>query len=215
MFFFNDTAPTEFYPYGHTLSRHDALPISRRQDRAAPGGARAPRRCRGPSARRTVRAPATGRAGSARGRGPPGHSRGRSWPAYRPPHSPWRGSPFPFSSAPPEPPDAALRKAGLFGRAALSVAKHGRRRDVARPVKVTDHHPTVQMPQSANSQRPQPKSTDAAVIQAVERALAELRRGASVRSEEHTSELQSLLRISYAVFCLKKNKQTSHLTIAH
>src|SRR3546814_2184827 len=28
------------------------------------------------------------------------------------------------------------------------------------------------------------------------------------RSEEHTSELQSLLRISYAVFCLKKKKQT-------
>src|SRR3546814_1114723 len=27
-----------------------------------------------------------------------------------------------------------------------------------------------------------------------------------VRSEEHTSELQSLMRISYAVFCLKKNK---------
>src|SRR3546814_3616729 len=27
----------------------------------------------------------------------------------------------------------------------------------------------------------------------------------SVRSEEHTSELQSLMRISYAVFCLKKN----------
>src|SRR3546814_10714232 len=26
------------------------------------------------------------------------------------------------------------------------------------------------------------------------------------RSEEHTSELQSLMRISYAVFCLKKNK---------
>src|SRR3546814_9163926 len=30
----------------------------------------------------------------------------------------------------------------------------------------------------------------------------------AVRSEEHTSELQSLMRISYAVFCLKKNKQT-------
>src|SRR3546814_10559353 len=28
------------------------------------------------------------------------------------------------------------------------------------------------------------------------------------RSEEHTSELQSLMRISYAVFCLKKNKKT-------
>src|SRR3546814_9660668 len=31
------------------------------------------------------------------------------------------------------------------------------------------------------------------------------------RSEEHTSELQSLMRISYAVFCLKK-KQTQHTT---
>src|SRR3546814_1596178 len=30
----------------------------------------------------------------------------------------------------------------------------------------------------------------------------------SARSEEHTSELQSLMRISYAVFCLKKKKQT-------
>src|SRR3546814_10409990 len=33
--------------------------------------------------------------------------------------------------------------------------------------------------------------------------------GAGVRSEEHTSELQSLLRIPYAVFCLKKKQQTS------
>src|SRR3546814_10495213 len=33
------------------------------------------------------------------------------------------------------------------------------------------------------------------------------------RSEEHTSELQSLMRISYAVFCLKKKKQkTTHTT---
>src|SRR3546814_3275131 len=30
-------------------------------------------------------------------------------------------------------------------------------------------------------------------------------RGQSGRSEEHTSELQSLMRLSYAVFCLKKN----------
>src|SRR3546814_5069940 len=30
------------------------------------------------------------------------------------------------------------------------------------------------------------------------------------RSEEHTSELQSLMRISYAVFCLKKKKQVIH-----
>src|SRR3546814_3772026 len=32
-------------------------------------------------------------------------------------------------------------------------------------------------------------------------------RGCAARSEEHTSELQSLMRISYAVFCLKKKKQ--------
>src|SRR3546814_4131097 len=33
------------------------------------------------------------------------------------------------------------------------------------------------------------------------------RRRLLLRSEEHTSELQSLMRISYAVFCLKKNKK--------
>src|SRR3546814_10862439 len=33
----------------------------------------------------------------------------------------------------------------------------------------------------------------------------------AMRSEEHTSELQSLMRISYAVFCLKKKKKTKYL----
>src|SRR3546814_1777041 len=32
----------------------------------------------------------------------------------------------------------------------------------------------------------------------------------SIRSEEHTSELQSLMRISYAVFCLKKKNKKTH-----
>src|SRR3546814_9957026 len=36
--------------------------------------------------------------------------------------------------------------------------------------------------------------------------------GAARRSEEHTSELQSLMRISYAVFCLKKKNKTTHTT---
>src|SRR3546814_3360917 len=35
-----------------------------------------------------------------------------------------------------------------------------------------------------------------------------------IRSEEHTSELQSLMRISYAVFCLKKKTAFNHHTIA-
>src|SRR3546814_9276187 len=38
----------------------------------------------------------------------------------------------------------------------------------------------------------------------------------STRSEEHTSELQSLMRISYAVFCLKKkNKYQKYIIITH
>src|SRR3546814_4914032 len=36
--------------------------------------------------------------------------------------------------------------------------------------------------------------------------IDELSRQFAARSEEHTSELQSLMRISYAVFCLKKKK---------
>src|SRR3546814_8504842 len=36
--------------------------------------------------------------------------------------------------------------------------------------------------------------------------------GCSRRSEEHTSELQSLMRISYAVFCLKKKNQEHNIT---
>src|SRR3546814_5243377 len=42
-------------------------------------------------------------------------------------------------------------------------------------------------------------------------------RGVGRRSEEHTSELQSLMRISYAVFCLKKKKKerTQHIQKYH
>src|SRR3546814_10872034 len=51
-----------------------------------------------------------------------------------------------------------------------------------------------------------------------DRARAEAGRSAracqaGARSEEHTSELQSLMRISYAVFCLKKKQKTPLLTI--
>src|SRR3546814_2089259 len=37
--------------------------------------------------------------------------------------------------------------------------------------------------------------------------MADIELGLGRRSEEHTSELQSLMRISYAVFCLKKKKK--------
>src|SRR3546814_3396756 len=54
-------------------------------------------------------------------------------------------------------------------------------------------------------------SRDADVL-AGEAARDDINVGNSIgsRSEEHTSELQSLMRISYAVFCLKKKKKKPH-----
>src|SRR3546814_5482637 len=43
-------------------------------------------------------------------------------------------------------------------------------------------------------------------------AFAAMPNAEKQRSEEHTSELQSLMRISYAVFCLKKKKQKNNNT---
>src|SRR3546814_1159545 len=51
------------------------------------------------------------------------------------------------------------------------------------------------------SSRQQPKLDNA-----LKDSQALRRRFSAVRSDEHTSELQSLMRISYAVFCLKKKK---------
>src|SRR3546814_9011106 len=69
-----------------------------------------------------------------------------------------------------------------------------------------------------------PLVTDAAGRRLAKRdralTLEEMRRAgtdpAALRSEEHTSELQSLMRISYAVFCLKKkNKQHTRIHTIH
>src|SRR3546814_10620464 len=54
-------------------------------------------------------------------------------------------------------------------------------------------------------QRPAPRHREGA---RADRAGGRLLQGAQ-RSEEHTSELQSLMRNSYAVFCLKKKKKTT------
>src|SRR3546814_9480261 len=108
-FFFKDTATTEIYTYRHTLSLHDALPISR------PGGGVAEHRVGA-----------------------------RQGPAF-----------------------------GLF-------IKLHRGRD-------TDCRQELRS--------------------ALKPHLAHGVIGPTTRSEEHTSELQSLMRISYAVFCLKKKKK--------
>src|SRR3546814_1766711 len=49
------------------------------------------------------------------------------------------------------------------------------------------------------------------VIEFIAIAAALDRDAVELRSEEHTSELQSLMRISYAVFCLKKNNSNKLL----
>src|SRR3546814_4603263 len=51
-----------------------------------------------------------------------------------------------------------------------------------------------------------------AVVPLVElEQMRDAARFAAARSEEHTSELQSLMRISYAVFCLKKKKKIQNI----
>src|SRR3546814_7122163 len=58
----------------------------------------------------------------------------------------------------------------------------------------------------ADGARPQP-----VVLLASRRALR--LECCQIRSEEHTSELQSLMRISYAVFCLKKKKRNKNIKL--
>src|SRR3546814_8376763 len=53
-----------------------------------------------------------------------------------------------------------------------------------------------------------PTDTEYASAEITVTARKRAERIQDVRSEEHTSELQSLMRISYAVFCLKKNNTT-------
>src|SRR3546814_12954320 len=58
------------------------------------------------------------------------------------------------------------------------------------------------------SSYPPPRGSDAYRIACAEWLTARYDLPADMRSEEHTSELQSLMRISYAVFCLKKKTKT-------
>src|SRR3546814_4675620 len=48
------------------------------------------------------------------------------------------------------------------------------------------------------------RALEPSLVAMIENAIARTAHNSSTRSEEHTSELQSLMRISYAVFCLKK-----------
>src|SRR3546814_3180120 len=60
---------------------------------------------------------------------------------------------------------------------------------------------------SSSERHAKPVASGAAMIDFTSRCAERTHRSRLRRSEEHTSELQSLMRISYAVFCLKKIKK--------
>src|SRR3546814_6811081 len=62
-----------------------------------------------------------------------------------------------------------------------------------------------ELPQGVGARGGRLDMDDAAGVVGVQRGVPDRRVDAD-RSEEHTSELQSLMRISYAVFCLKKKR---------
>src|SRR3546814_9096509 len=107
---------------------------------------------------------------------------------------------------PPPPLSAASPTSPIKGVRSCVVMEPGRRIAARAPLRsnTVDSRPTAQGPPSRISGTRAP--SEAATWPAV------------VRSEEHTSELQSLMRISYAVFCLKKKttlyRKHSHTSYA-
>src|SRR3546814_9104779 len=90
----------------------------------------------------------------------------------------------------------------------LCTARHPDRPDQARPfqrVPEEDVRPDPERPADGSC----PKQADLETVQ----APASTAKQAKPRSEEHTSELQSLMRISYAVFCLKKKNKNYKIKI--
>src|SRR3546814_7075528 len=65
------------------------------------------------------------------------------------------------------------------------------------------------------AEQPQRFALIADVLAVLEGQAGELAPLVGPRSEEHTSELQSLMRTSYAVLCLKKKKKTISTSIKH
>src|SRR3546814_2362215 len=107
-------------------------------------------------------------------------------------------------------------EAGIAGEAAIALAVITPRQPpvaIERPRRVRnpERHRSLVAPQ--RPQRPRHLGP-----RTVERDIAARRLAAhpqprlvALRSEEHTSELQSLMRISYAVFCLKKKLHTNNI----
>src|SRR3546814_2202759 len=84
-------------------------------------------------------------------------------------------------------------------------ADEGQRRNGrARGKRKGDELRAIADPEREQGEQPRRKRAQPRIGQGIGRLRLEQRRA---RSEEHTSELQSLMRISYAVFCLKKKTE--------
>src|SRR3546814_4808612 len=77
--------------------------------------------------------------------------------------------------------------------------------------------PTLLMPKSMTPRKPASRKKAVNTSYAIRGPTIGPARSEKTRSEEQTSELQSLMRISYAVFCLKKKKVTQkiHINTTH
>src|SRR3546814_9489961 len=89
--------------------------------------------------------------------------------------------------------------------------------DRRRPARARRHRPyrSRRRPRSLAPRRQPPAwQRPARRLRAGAKGLTKMFTGivTDIRSEEHTSELQSLMRISYAVFCLKKKKTQRQMT---
>src|SRR3546814_2531886 len=106
----------------------------------------------------------------------------------RPPRSTRTDTLFPYTTL--------FRSRGLARRGADRPARTGRRARGLRTAGRTDGPLLGRDVSARRGRRPRRARRQAGLVQ-------------RLRSEEHTSELQSLMRISYAVFCLKKKKQNT------
>src|SRR3546814_9257600 len=115
---------------------------------------------------------------------------------------------FPFEAVAPATPEERLllRRYPLFFRAAYFPGTHPSNLGLWGIECGPGWHPLIEQAASiieADLHKLLRRLTNVQMLTSVERRLQYI----PIRSEEHTSELQSLMRISYAVFCLKKKKQ--------
>src|SRR3546814_3598096 len=107
-----------------------------------------------------------------------------------------------------------LRGGQRFGRLAFGISEPGAHRGCVDAVAIEDRQRIV--PAGRIGESRSRRDLRGIIARDVRNDIGDDARGRggereAARSEEHTSELQSLMRISYAVFCLKKKKLVKYI----